>query len=131
MSAMGHIDATEQQANELITAAQANDNPIVMVNLLKFNDGPGRASYLRYATEVQPFLDKVGASIVYVGDVHHNVIGAPGEPWWDTILLVSYPSRARFLEMVLDPDYQAISAHRSNALANSGLIATEMWDAQY
>ena len=122
-----HIDPTKEQVRTLVAASEASEDPIVMVNLLKFNDGPGRDSYLRYATEVQPHLNRVGGSILYVGDAHQTVIGSADGPWWDTILLVQYPSRAKFLEMVLDPGYQAIAVHRSQALETSGLIATERW----
>lgn len=122
-----HIDPTEAQVQTLMTAAQKSDAPIVMVNLLAFDDEGGRDSYLRYAEAVQPHLKKVGASILYVGDATHTVIGGEDTPWWDTILLVQYPSRAKFLEMVLDPGYQEIAAHRTAALHTSGLIATEQW----
>ncbi|MFN8070353.1 MAG: DUF1330 domain-containing protein [Mycobacterium sp.] len=122
-----HIDPTEAQVQTLMTAAQKSAAPIVMVNLLAFDDEGGRDSYLRYAEAVQPHLKKVGASILYVGDATHTVIGGEDTPWWDTILLVEYPSRAKFLEMVLDPGYQEIAAHRTAALHTSGLIATEQW----
>lgn len=122
-----HIDATESQIQTLVAAAQHNDTPIIMVNLLAFNDEGGRDSYLRYAEAVQPHLDRVGASIVYAGDATHTVIGGEDAPWWDTILLVQYPSRTKFLEMVLDPGYQEIAVHRTAALRTSGLIATEQW----
>lgn len=124
-----HIDPTESQVQTLVAAAQHNDVPVVMVNLLAFNSEGGRDSYLRYTKAVQPHLDRVGASIVYVGDATHTVIGGEDAPGWDTILLVSYPSRAKFLEMVLDPGYQEIAAHRTAALHTSGLIATEQWIA--
>lgn len=128
MSTTGrHIDATEAQVQTLVSASQHNDSPIVMVNLLAFNDEGGRDSYRRYAEAVQPHLDRVGASIVYVGDATHTVIGGDDVPWWDTILLVQYPSRAKFLDMVRDPGYQQIAAHRTAALRTSGLIATEQW----
>ncbi|HYO00512.1 MAG TPA: hypothetical protein VET27_00875 [Mycobacterium sp.] len=50
------------------------------------------------------------------------------KPWWETIVVVRYPSRAKFLEMALDPGYQEIAVHRSAALESSGLIATDPWD---
>ncbi len=122
------IDPTASQVDALVSAAATDDAPIVMVNLLKFNDGPGRASYVRYAAEVEPHLQRVGASVLYVGDARQSVIGPEEGPWWDTVLLVQYPSRAKFLEMVTDPAYQAISTYRSDALETSGLVATERWD---
>ncbi len=122
-----HIEATESQIQRLMMAAQHSDAPIVMVNLLAFNDEGGRDSYLRYAEAVQPHLERVGASILYAGNAGHTVIGGDEAPWWDAILLVQYPSRAKFIEMVLDPGYQEIAAHRTAALHTSGLIATEQW----
>lgn len=122
-----HIEATESQIQRLMMAAQHSDAPIVMVNLLAFNDEGGRDSYLRYAEAVQPHLERVGASILYAGNAGETVIGGDEAPWWDAILLVQYPSRAKFIEMVLDPGYREIAAHRTDALATSGLIATEQW----
>jgi uncharacterized protein (DUF1330 family) len=122
-----HIEATESQVQTLMMAAQHSDAPIVMVNLLAFNDEGGRDSYRRYAQGVQPHLDRVGASILYAGNATHTVIGGEDTPWWDAILLVQYPSRAKFLEMVLDPGYQDVAAHRTAGLRTSGLIATEQW----
>lgn len=124
-----HIEPTAEQVQTLFTVAQESDASVVMVNLLAFNDGAGRDSYLRYAAEVQPHLDRVGATIIYAGNAHQTIIGGDETPWWDAILLVQYPSRAKFLEMVLDPGYQEIAVHRTAALETSGLIATEQWMA--
>ena len=123
-----HIDPTTAQIQALVDSAQDNSEPVVMVNLLAFNDDGGRDSYLRYAQEVQPHLDRVGASLVYAGDARQTVIGGDDDPWWDVVLLVRYPSRAKFLEMVLDPGYQEIAKYRTAALETSALIATEPWD---
>ncbi|MGV9661424.1 DUF1330 domain-containing protein [Nocardia niigatensis] len=126
-----HIDPTEQQVQTFVAAAHDSDTPVVMVNLLAFNDVGGRDSYQRYGAEVQPHLDRVGATVVYAGDAAQVVIGGEDTPWWDMILIVAYPSRAKFLEMVLDPGYQAIAVHRTAALQTSGLIATDPWPVQF
>ncbi len=122
-----HIEPTKEQVEGLVAAAGESDGPVVMVNLLKFDDQGGRASYERYAVEVQPHLDRVGATVIYAGDRHQVVIGGDQDGWWDTVLLVRYPSRAKFLEMALDPDYQAVVAHRTAALTTSALVSTEPW----
>ena len=122
-----HIDPTADQIRELARAAQDQDGAVVMVNLLAFDGDDGRESYRRYAREVQPHLDRVGAVIVYAGDAAQVVIGGESRPWWDAIVVVRYPSRARFLDMVRDPGYRAIAAHRTAALATSGLVATDPW----
>ncbi len=36
--------------------------------------------------------------------------------------IVRYPSKAAFLEMVMNPDYQAITHHRTAALSDSRLV---------
>lgn len=122
-----HIEPTGAQLQELIDAAAHDDGPVVMVNLLAFNDDGGRESYLRYAADVQPHLERVGATLLYAGNAAHTVIGGADTSWWDAILLVQYPSRTKFLEMVSDADYQAIGVHRTAALATSGLVATTLW----
>ncbi|CAB4913118.1 unannotated protein [freshwater metagenome] len=99
--------------------------PVVMLNLLRYREG-GAGSYAEYATRIRPFLERVGAEIVYVGDAGTSLV-AP-EPWeWDAVLLVRYPSRAAFSEMVADPEYQGITALRSDALDEAVLQATIPW----
>lgn len=122
-----HIDPTEGQISAFAVSAAENEGPVVMINLLKFNDEGGRASYERYGHEVQPHLDRVGASVIYAGDASNVLIGQEVDRWWDTILAVRYPSRAAFLDMVSSPDYQAIAVHRTAALTTSALIATDPW----
>ena len=100
---------------------------VVMLNLLKYKDG-GVESYTQYAERIQPFLDKVGATMVYVGDCSTRVVAPDG--WaWDAVLLVRYPSRAAFSQMVADPDYQQITGIRTAALSEAVLQATTPWTA--
>ena len=47
----------------------------------------------------------------------------PGEQW-DEVLLVRYPNIAAFFGMVMAPDYQAESIHRTAALRDARLICT-------
>lgn len=123
---MASIEPTAEQITALITAAQTDTDPVVMINLLKFAPD-GAASYERYGKEVQPHLEKVGASVLYSGTPSQVVIGAEATPWWDAIVVVQYPSRNAFIAMVTDPGYQAVGAHRTNALLDSKLIATSTW----
>jgi uncharacterized protein (DUF1330 family) len=111
----------------LFSAAADNDAPVVMINLLQFRPD-GAASYQRYAKEVQPYLDSVGATVVYAGDASHVVAGDIDRPWWDAIVVVRYSSRAAFLAMVTNPGYhENAHVHRAAALDSTHLIATEPW----
>jgi uncharacterized protein (DUF1330 family) len=98
--------------------------PVVMLNLLRYrDDGAGRGSYARYAEAIAPFLEKVGGKVVYAGECSTALV-APDGHTWDSILLVSYPSRQAFSAMVADPDYQQITHLRTEALSEAVLQAT-------
>ncbi|MDT5082036.1 MAG: hypothetical protein QOJ80_6673 [Mycobacterium sp.] len=103
------------------------DAPVVMVNLLKFNEGGGRERYLQYGREVAPHLARVGAEVRYSGTAPVNVIGDGERPWWDAILVVEYPTPSAFVDMVKDPGYQRVHEHRAAALEQGDLIATSTW----
>ena len=103
------------------------DKPVVMINLLKFNDTGGVDSYRQYGVEVAPHLERVGGRVVYSGGNPWAVIGDDERPWWDSILVVEYPSPQAFVDMVTDPGYQEIHQHRANALSQGDLIATSKW----
>jgi uncharacterized protein (DUF1330 family) len=124
---MTSIEPTETQLAELLVAAADNDAPVVMVNLLQFRQD-GVANYQRYAMEVQPFLESVGATVLCAGDASHVVAGDIDRPWWDAIVVVRYPSRAAFVAMVTNPDYhQHAHVHRVAALESTHLVATDPW----
>lgn len=124
---MTNIEPNEAQLATLMAAAADNQAPVVMINLLQF--GPdGAANYQRYAKEVQPFLDAVGATVLYAGDASHVVAGDIDRPFWDAIVVVRYPSRAAFVSMATSQDYyQRAHVHRAAALESTHLIATDPW----
>ncbi|TPG32504.1 DUF1330 domain-containing protein [Mycolicibacterium hodleri] len=103
------------------------DAPVVMINLLKFNEGGGRERYLQYGRAVAPHLARVGATVRYSGSAPVNVIGDGERPWWDAILVVEYPTPSAFIDMVKDPGYQEVHEHRAAALAQGDLVATSTW----
>ena len=105
---------------------EAPDDPVVMLNLLRFRNDGGRERYARYAREILPFLEKVGARVLYFGDTSTALV-APDSHDWDAVLLVRYPSRDAFSRMVADPDYQRITHLRSDALSEAVLQATVPW----
>ena len=119
-----HIDPTEAQVHAFAARAAAKDGPVQMTNLLAYVDDG--TAYQAYGLAVLPHLERVGASITYAGDADGLLIG--GEPEWDAVLVVRYPSRAAFLEMVTDPGYQEIAHLRTEALRDSRLIPTDAWD---
>lgn len=106
-----------------------------MINLLRyaeqagypsdFDASPcsGREAYQRYGAVAQQTIASVGGRILWLGQVQALVIAPEGEAWDDAVL-VEYPSRKAFIEMINQPEYQAAAPHRTAALADSRLIAT-------
>lgn len=115
----------------------ARPGPIVMINLLRYRehaDYPpgsdaapcsGREAYRRYASVAVAKIAELGGKILWTAVVKMPVIAPEGEEWDDAIL-VQYPSRAAFLEMVSKPDYLAAAVHRTAALSDSRLLLTEV-----
>lgn len=60
---------------------------------------------------------------IYTGRCGAGLIVAEGEKW-HIVALVRYPSRKQFLDMLNDPEYQAIAPIRAAALADSRLVQT-------
>jgi uncharacterized protein (DUF1330 family) len=124
---MGNVNPTREQIEELKNSA--DDKPVVMVNLLKFKKTTetgeqGRKAYDRYGRNTMPILKEIGARVLYLGSVKQVFIGGEYD-YWDQVLLVEYPSRKAFLQMIARPDYMQIHKDREMALENSALLATE------
>ncbi len=109
-------------AEALQKLAQAPETgKVVMLNLLKFKPGNGAASYAEYGRHVSKILDKIGARIIFAGQVAQSVVGVDGD--WDMIAIVEYPSRKVFLEMGMSAEYQAIHHFRDEGLERTELYA--------
>ena len=112
-----------------------DDSPLVMINLLRYREQAayaegfaaepcsGREAYQRYGAVAAQRIASVGGRMVWMGSVRATLI-APDAEEWDDAVLVEYPSRKAFLEMVSQPEYLAAAPHRTAALEDSRLIAT-------
>ena len=117
------VDPTGQDLKHFL--ADDPGGPVVMLNLLRFKED-GRAGYEEYARRIQPFLEDIGARVLFVGDLS-TVLVAPEDHDWDAVLIVRYPSRQAFSSMVADPNYQEITHLRTEALEEAVLQATIPW----
>lgn len=106
----------------------ADDHAFWALNLMKYHevaryrDGregvSGRAADDAYA----PFasLAAVGAAISFVGDV----VGQPnGEPTWDRIAVVRYPSRAAFIAMQQRDEFKEAHEHKEAGMEFTILLS--------
>jgi uncharacterized protein (DUF1330 family) len=94
--------------------SRADDGkPVVMLNLLSFRLDGGRERYEEYGAAVAPLLENVGGRIVFLGEAAPPLLG---DGSWDLVVLVEYPTRQAFLDMVGSHEYRAIEHLRSEAL---------------
>lgn len=122
-------------AEQLQRLAGAPDtSPVVMLNLLRYRDEAsdgsgrtGREAYMDYGALVTPMVEARGGSFVVHAVADQTVIG-PADEEWDEMVLVQYPSRAAFIDMIGDPAYLAAHTHREAGLADSRLVATTRVD---
>ncbi len=104
---------------------RAADGPVFMLNLLEFQPDGGAERYAEYGEAVAPLLARTGGKAVFAGTPSESLIG---EGSWDLVVLVSYPTRQAFLDMVSSPEYQAIEHLRAEALLRSELRAMDAVD---
>ncbi len=118
------IDRPNQDAFAAFSE-RAGDGPVYMLNLLEFRPDGGAERYAEYGEAVAPLLARAGGKPVFAGRPSESLIG---EGEWDLMLLVSYPTRQAFLDMVSSPEYQAIEHLRTDALVRSELRAMDAVD---
>ena len=104
------MQPTPQQLQEFMKLPK--DQPIVMVNLLKFKEG-GEAEYQKYGVGVAKILNTIGADILFSGQCKMAMIGGVS---WDAVALVRYPNSMALVNMAQSPEYQKIHVHRDAGL---------------
>lgn len=119
-------DALHNMAN------RSPDQPVYMLNMLKYRDTAadgyrvnglsGQEAYQVYGRKFAELNPKFGGEPIWMGRAIQSIIGSES---WDIVILVRYPTRAHFVNMLADPEYQAIAPIRAAALADSRLIETE------
>ena len=115
--------------NDEFVRSLPDQGPVVMVNLVRFRErsldgnGSGWDAYSRYSKGDMPLLKKVGGTIIWAGNLEGAVLGDLGEGRWDWVVLVHYPSRAAFLEMMTSPEYALINGDRENGVEDHVILA--------
>jgi len=124
VAAESGVDKLNEEAMAAF-AARAADGPVFMLNLLEFLPDGGAERYAEYGIAVAPILESVGGRPVFAARPAEDLIG---EGHWDLMVVVEYPTRQAFLDMVSSPDYQAIAHLRTEALRRSELRAMDSFD---
>jgi uncharacterized protein (DUF1330 family) len=112
-------------------AHDSRPGEVVMINLLHFaaptdSEAPtGRGAYRDYSDQAVKMIEARGGRVLWTGRPEHVLIGDTEQDGWDLAVLVSYPSREAFIDMVSSPTYQAAHTHRERGLDRTVLLACE------
>jgi uncharacterized protein (DUF1330 family) len=112
--------AGPKEINAELIASLPDTGPVVMVNLLRLRD---RAAYKRYSELTMPLIKARGGTVLWAGDGEGVAFGDAAADRWDYVVLVRYPSRAAFLDMMASPEYAAANAHREQAVDKHVILA--------
>lgn len=109
---------SSEQLDALV--ARDGDGPVTMLNLMKVKPGAS-GEFSKYSRAAGPIVRKYGGKIVFSARGEQPLLGGQD---WDTIILVEYPSRKAFVDMLRSDEYRAISQGRENSLERAVLYAT-------
>ena len=134
MKVENKVMPNEKQMEEFLE--EGHDEPIFMVNLLKFKDWAeypdkresnlsGKEAYAIYSKEVVGHLEKVGGKPIFGSEVTRLMLGEV-EDLWDQVAIAMYPNRKAMLKMISDPDYIKSAQHRVAGLAGQLNIETKI-----
>jgi uncharacterized protein (DUF1330 family) len=110
-----------KEVNEDLIAGLPDAGPVTMVNLLRLRD---RAAYKRYSEATMPLIKARGGTVIWAGNGEAVAYGDREADRWDYVVLVRYPSRAAFLDMVGSAEYAAANKHREAAVDKHVIVAT-------
>jgi uncharacterized protein (DUF1330 family) len=134
------ITPTREQFTEF--AHGTRDGEVVMINLLHFakagsaggdsgaddsgqGQSTGAGAYRDYSDQVVKMVEARGGRVIWTGRPENVLIGDSDTDAWDLVALVSYPSRAAFIDMVTSSSYQEAHTHRERGLDRTVLLACE------
>jgi len=129
----------EPSRENLVEYLSGADEPVVMVNLLRFReraeyeDGratelTGAQAYGLYGKEMRKLVEAAGGRFLYIGDVESLLLGEV-EDLWDAVGLVEYPSPKSLVTITSSPEFQEIEKHRIAGLAGQLNIAARTREA--
>ena len=138
------ITPTREQFTEF--AHGTREGEVVMINLLHFarpddaapppdagagadasdtESSSGAGAYREYSDQVVKMVESRGGKVIWTGRPENVLIGDSIADGWDLVALVSYPSRAAFVDMVTSPKYEEAHTHRERGLDRTVLLACE------
>ncbi|MFP4193539.1 MAG: DUF1330 domain-containing protein [Desulfobacterales bacterium] len=116
---MASIMPTDEQLKNIYTVSDHGE--LVMVTLLRFKSEGGEALYEKFSQMIYPIIKRIGARIIYYGS---GVMAFIGDEHWDAVMIVEYPSRSAFAEMINDRQYMDAVTYWQEALVDARVYIT-------
>ncbi len=113
--------AGPKEVNAALISSLPDTGPVVMVNMLRLRD---RQAYKRYSELTMPLIKARGGTVLWAGNGEAVAFGDPQADRWDYVVLVRYPSRAAFLDMMDSPAYAAANVYREQAVERHVIVAS-------
>lgn len=110
-----------EEANAKLIASLPDTGPVVMVNMLRLRDPQ---AYKRYSELTMPLIKARGGTVLWAGNGEAVAFGDPKADHWDYMVLVRYPSRASFVEMLNSPEYQQANKLREQGVERHVIMAS-------
>ena len=108
-----------------------DEGPVTMINLIKYRkqsldgNGTGREAYARYTQPVQKLVEGRGGKVLWAGPVAEAALHEGGDVDWDWAILVYYPSRQAFIDMVESKEFLEANEHRRNGVEKHVIMASK------
>ena len=120
------IDPQEAEINKLL--ALHEDEPIILLNLLRFAEGDaGEPQFKKYVAHCLEHGPRFGVEFLYLGKGGHVMVAEEGQAW-DAVWLVRYPNSKQFFALLHDADFKSGFHLRGGSLVEAVLQVTTPWD---
>ncbi len=114
------------------------ETPLAMLNLFEFYNRAeyqpedpeygtdaaeisGQQAYRLYGEGAGALIESLGGRVVFSSPAKQVMID-PDNPNWHLAAILFFPSRAAFMQMMSDPDFQKSSRHRKAALKRHHMV---------
>jgi uncharacterized protein (DUF1330 family) len=99
--------------------------PFVMVDLLAFADESAEVRYRAdFADPALALTRALGGELLWEGRLEGIVAGRARDEW-PVVMLIRYPSRSAFIDLVTSSEYRALGDARSEAVVRTAVLAAD------
>ena len=116
--------SVDPNVHDLLQFLREDDGgPVVMLNLVNFCEG-GEELYREYVDALRCHVNEFGGQLIYFGRGSTMLVGSDS---CDAVMMMEYPSRRAFINMLRDRRFRSAATIRSQSLRAATLQATTQY----